>query len=40
MFTKRSYIQMQNPTVSQENGVDARLLRQTPDNYPGCIRKP
>ena len=40
MFTKRSHIQMSKPTVSQENGVDACLLRQTPDYIPGCIRKP
>lgn len=40
MFTQASHTQMSKTTVSQENGVDARLLRQTPDYIPGCIRKP
>jgi hypothetical protein len=40
MFTNRSHVQMPKATVSQENGVDTRALRQTLDPLQGCIRKP
>jgi hypothetical protein len=40
MFTNRSPFQMPKATVSQENGVYARVLRQTLDPLQGCIRNP
>ena len=40
MFMQQSPIQMPKATVSQENGVDARVLRHTLDPLQGCIRKP